>query len=108
MKHRQVVGSESSGCVTMSALALFVAYKSIFSSSPSRLTKATTVGMNVGNQAIRALFTGLYAFELLDHDLLLTASLGILCFDFLCGLHLSVIALWMLLLAAVSVLGTYN
>ena len=83
MKHRQVTGPKSSFvCATASALALFAAYESIFSSSLSRPTKAITASMNMGNQAIGALFTGSYAFGLLD--------LLLLCFSGNCALCLSV------------------
>ena len=64
-------------CATASALALFGAYESISISSSSRPIKATTTGMNVGNQATWALFTGLYSFGLLD--LLLLCFSGNFC-----------------------------
>ena len=67
MKQRQVTGPKSSFvCATASALALFEAYQSISISTSSRPIKATTTGMNVGNQATWALFTGSYSFGLLD------------------------------------------
>ena len=47
-------------------LALFAAFESILISSLSRPTKATTPGMNTGNQVTGALFYGLYSFRLLD------------------------------------------
>ena len=104
MKHRQVTGPKSSFvCATASALALFGAYESISISSSSRPIKATTTGMNVGNQATWALFTGSYSFGLLISCLY--ASLGTLCVAFLCGLHLSTTAPWMHLVGAVPVRG---
>jgi len=78
MKQRQVTGPKSSFvCATASALALFGAYESISISSSSRPIKATTTGMNVGNQATWALFTGSYSFGLLD--LLLLCFSGNFC-----------------------------
>jgi len=78
MKHRQVTGPKSSFvCATASALALFGAYESISISSSSRPIKATTTGMNVGNQATWALFTRSYSFGL--SDLLLICFSGNFC-----------------------------
>ena len=78
MKHQQVMGPESFGCVTISALALFAAYESIVSSSLSRPIKATTAGINMRNHAIRAL-TGLYIFRLFDHLLFCLSGNSVLC-----------------------------
>ena len=52
-------------CAT-NQLALFAAFESISISSLSRLTKATTASMNMGNQVTGALFYGSYSFGLLD------------------------------------------
>ena len=97
------MGPQSSFVCATNQLALFAAFESILISSLSKLTKATTAGMNTGNQATGALFYGLYSFGLLD--LLLLCFSGDLMFCFLCGLHLSTTAEWMHLVGAVPVRG---